>query len=254
MTQFTSFVAVEEMMVTDGGTLRRIEVPLDVPEGVSRDSVGMKSLNYVGGGGPTGLFTVYNGQAIGGASGYVIQGYGGKARARGKAAGGGGGGAGVGSGSGIGPGAGGNAGGGSAPKPVPNAPPSATVTTTVATAQASPMPLPAKPVQQVSAKSVEQQKAERLRAKLNPAVLSLIDRLKNKEEPTNLSWVRDRKAEVQLWLGDKSNDARVKLAQLEFEIVFDQPNTNLMIGRISLDRLEALAELDFVRYMAPQTR
>src|SRR5262245_18500311 len=36
MTQFTSFVAVEEMIVTDGGQPRRIDVPVEIPEGVSR--------------------------------------------------------------------------------------------------------------------------------------------------------------------------------------------------------------------------
>src|SRR5262245_50539998 len=37
MTQFTSFVAVEEMTVTDGGQPRRIDVPVEMPEGMSRD-------------------------------------------------------------------------------------------------------------------------------------------------------------------------------------------------------------------------
>ena len=36
MTQFTSFVAVEEMIVSDGGQPRRIDVPVEVPEGVNR--------------------------------------------------------------------------------------------------------------------------------------------------------------------------------------------------------------------------
>jgi uncharacterized protein YegL len=39
MTQFTSFVAVEERIVTDGGQPRRIEVPVEMPEGVSREGV-----------------------------------------------------------------------------------------------------------------------------------------------------------------------------------------------------------------------
>src|SRR5262249_38026165 len=39
MTQFTSFVAVEEMVVTDGGKPRRIDVPVEVPEGVNREAV-----------------------------------------------------------------------------------------------------------------------------------------------------------------------------------------------------------------------
>ncbi len=39
MTQFTSFVAVEEMVVTEGGQPRRIEVPVEMPEGVSYKGV-----------------------------------------------------------------------------------------------------------------------------------------------------------------------------------------------------------------------
>src|SRR5262249_62234184 len=39
MTQFTSFVAVEEMTVTEGGQPRRIDVPVDMPEGVSHEGV-----------------------------------------------------------------------------------------------------------------------------------------------------------------------------------------------------------------------
>jgi Ca-activated chloride channel family protein len=39
LTQFTSFVAVEERVVTDGGQPRRIEVPVELPEGVSRAGI-----------------------------------------------------------------------------------------------------------------------------------------------------------------------------------------------------------------------
>ncbi len=39
MTQFTSFVAVEEMVITDGGQPRRIDVPVEMPEGVSYEGV-----------------------------------------------------------------------------------------------------------------------------------------------------------------------------------------------------------------------
>ena len=49
MTQFTSFVAVEEMIVTDGGQPRRIDVPVEVPEGVNREAVS----DGRGQGGPT---------------------------------------------------------------------------------------------------------------------------------------------------------------------------------------------------------
>src|SRR5581483_5104844 len=39
MTQYTSFVAVEEMTITDGDAPRRIEVPVEMPEGVSYEGV-----------------------------------------------------------------------------------------------------------------------------------------------------------------------------------------------------------------------
>lgn len=39
MTQFTAFVAVEEKVVTEGGVPRRIEVPVEMPEGVSYKGV-----------------------------------------------------------------------------------------------------------------------------------------------------------------------------------------------------------------------
>jgi Ca-activated chloride channel family protein len=39
MTQYTSFVAVEEMIITDGGKARTIAVPVEMPEGVSYEGV-----------------------------------------------------------------------------------------------------------------------------------------------------------------------------------------------------------------------
>ena len=39
MTQYTSFVAVEERIVTDGGQPRKIEVPVELPEGVRREGI-----------------------------------------------------------------------------------------------------------------------------------------------------------------------------------------------------------------------
>jgi Ca-activated chloride channel homolog len=39
MTQFTSFVAVEEMTVTDGGQPRRVDVPVELPEGMNGSEV-----------------------------------------------------------------------------------------------------------------------------------------------------------------------------------------------------------------------
>ena len=39
MTQFTSFVAVEETVITEGGKPRRVDVPVEIPDGVSYDGI-----------------------------------------------------------------------------------------------------------------------------------------------------------------------------------------------------------------------
>ena len=57
MTQFTSFVAVEEKTITEGGQPKRVEVPIEMPEGVSyegvfgprQDAVAYKSMATPGG-------------------------------------------------------------------------------------------------------------------------------------------------------------------------------------------------------------
>jgi hypothetical protein len=102
---------------------------------------------------------------------------------------------------------------------------------------------------------VEQQRADRQRAKLQPLLLAIVVRLTPKQQSDLITWggfVRDRKAEVQLWLTDKSEQTRAKLKELGFEIVLDHASSNLMIGRIPVDKLALLPDLEFVRYVSPQ--
>jgi Ca-activated chloride channel homolog len=218
MTQFTSFVAVEEMIVTDGGQSRRIDVPVEVPEGVDRSST------YGNVGGPTGLFIVPSQQVSSlnysavyrGGSGRVLSGGGG--------------------------GTGGGSGRASRPVPVMNTPPGVSLSTSV------PSPTPAKPP--------EEQRYDRVKVKMHPTVLALIDRLKQKDPPQSpafAGFVRDGKAEVQVWFTRKSDALRLKLKELGFEVVFDSPDSSLMIGRIPMEKIELLADLELVRYIAPQT-
>jgi Ca-activated chloride channel family protein len=244
MTQFTSFVAVEEMVVTDGGRLRRIDVPVDVPAGVDRD----RAYGAGAGGGPTGLFTVANA----GSNGYLVQGFIGQRNKR------------------------------SASNTAANAPP-----TVVAGVSPAPglLPAPAPPpaptgtpsgarpsvtfsggVSSVSrdfqtlapaarAQWIEQQKLDLLRVKTHATIFALITRLKNKNEPRVLNWegfVREGNAEVQVWLTAKSDAARMKLKELGFEVILDSPNSTLIVGRLPMDKVELLAELEFVRYISPQ--
>ncbi|MDA1312579.1 MAG: VIT and VWA domain-containing protein [Acidobacteria bacterium] len=50
MTQFTSFVAVEERTVTEGGKPRRIDVPVEMPQGVSYEGVFGEKNEMIAGG------------------------------------------------------------------------------------------------------------------------------------------------------------------------------------------------------------
>ena len=246
MTQFTSFVAVEEMTVTDGGQLRRIDVPVDVPEGVDPNSVPRRNIRFSGGvSSTTGMFTLYDSRAaLQTAQTYAFNGYvvapappGSVVTqsGRNKVARGGGGGAA--SGSGSGPGGGG---GGTPPAPVVNSAPTA-----LATAMPMPVPTPNRPPEEL--------RADRVRVKAHSTVLALINRVKKKEE--TLFWggfVREGKAELQVWFNVKSDEARAKLKELGFEVVFDSPNSNLMIGRVPIDKVELLADLKYVRFVSPQ--
>jgi Ca-activated chloride channel family protein len=220
MTQFTSFVAVEEMVVTDGGQPRRIDVPIEVPEGVDRDAVDSSSLRVSARGQQQISFSAGR-SGIGGTYGQPKP-----SRARASSGAGSGGGTGVGVGR--------------------------------ATAQVSAAPPPNMPVTvsvDAAVLSPEESKQQKLQQKIHPSVLAIIDRLKNKQTtagPDEARFVRDGKAELQVFLTDKSDESLAKLEELGFEVVLDPKTSKLVIGRLPIEKLEALAELPFVRYVSPQ--
>ncbi len=45
-----------------------------------------------------------------------------------------------------------------------------------------------------------------------------------------------------------------KLKELGVEVLLDPTTSKLVIGRLAVDKLEALAALDFVRYVSPSKR
>lgn len=254
MTQFTSFVAVEEMVVTDGGQPRRIDVPVEIPEGVNREavineqhaSVGfafsgrhIQSLPTVSRGtvnqtvtitSPSSapvinttdgqLKTVADQKALD--PGAVVT----KNRAprpKPKSQR---------SGSGVGYGVGGGGGGGSAPSPTPG--PDAN---------------------RIRKFTAAEQKRIDLQSKLHPSLLAIVDRLKDPKlaaSADEAKFVREGKAEVQIWLTEKSEATLAKLKALGFEVVLDPKSAKLVIGRLTIEKLAALAEIAEVRYIAPQ--
>jgi Ca-activated chloride channel homolog len=235
MTQFTSFVAVEEMIVTDGGQARRIDVPVEVPEGVNRQAVFGEGANIAFGGlrGTSNFMTLSGGLSSVSATVTVSS---------------------------------------EADKLNRN---SATDVITVYKAEPPPTSSPKEPKPRKAKPesggvggggtgadyssrlivSPEEAKRQQLVSKLNPAILAVADRLKDGKlapKSDEAKFIRDGKAEIQIWLTDKSDETMAKLKELGFEIVLDPKTAKLVIGRLPIEKLSALAELKSVRYVAPQ--
>ena len=229
MTQFTSFVAVEEMIVTDGGKPRRIEVPVEVPEGVNRQAVygqedrafrRLQTLSLLSRA-PMAKSAVTETVVVT-KSGANAQG--------GKRSSGGA--------------------GGSGSSQISNA----TLSGGAATVSGLPMN-GAREGDALRTLSPDDQKRAQLQAKFHPAVLAVIDRLKDKKlsaSPDEAKFIHNGKAEVQIWLADKSDETMHRLKELGFEVVLDPKTAKLVIGRLPIEKLAALAELKSVRYVAPQ--
>jgi len=195
MTQFTSFVAVEEMIITEGGKPRRVEVPVEMPEGVSHEGVfgdvtradslsrlKMRSAGNVGGG------DFGRGQ--------------------------------------------------SAQISPPKSSPLPSVNETVSITKSEPSRADAKFV------------------KLHQSLVAVIERLEKKQMKPALAeaqFVRDGKAELQIWLTEKTPEVMAQLKRLGLEVLLEAPNGKLVIGRLPVEKLAALAELRFVSYAAPHT-
>jgi len=216
MTQFTSFVAVEERVVTDGGQPRRIDVPVEVPEGVNRETAYGEMR-------PSGTLQA----PTTGSLSYMIS-------------------------SGSLGGSGGGGGGGkdanvrrrvSNVRPMATPVPPAKVPSTIGLSTAdAPPPAPIEPPDEV-------------RQKVHHAVFAVVERLRKKEALTAADeggFIRNGKAEVQVWLSEKSVAALAQLKALGFEVVLDDKNSKLIIGRVSIDKLEMLVKLKFVNYVSPQ--
>ena len=218
MTQFTSFVAVEEMIITDGGQPRRVEVPVEMPAGVSRSGVfGDKNEDRARSLGTIGKLQSATNAPMGYGNG---------------------------------------AGSGGGRKAVPQS--------KGQLPQSSGPPLPAARGDNAQESagvdiglSVKEQGRQQILSKLHMSVAAIVERLKNKSvQPSaeEARFVRNGKAEIQVWLSDKSAETIAQLKRLGFEIVLEPKSARMLIGRLSLEKLEALAELKAVLYIAPTTQ
>ena len=67
-----------------------------------------------------------------------------------------------------------------------------------------------------------------------------------------VKFVRDGKAEIQIFLTEKYDATMAELKKLGFEVVLDPKTAKIVIGKLPVEKLAALSELKFVRYVAPQ--
>ena len=228
MTQFTSFVAVEEVVVTEGGQPRRVEVPVELPEGVNNNALGQTSGEYkvntslVGFTGRPTQSSVQSLYSVGPklpTSGRQAAGKTKDSAKRSRPENNS-----IAYGIGVGTGGGGAGGGGT----------------------------------EVEEKlTPEQKRRQDALTKFHPSVAALVSRLMAKAaQPSTeeLKFVSNGQASIQVWLLDKTPEALEELKRLGFEVELDPKTSKLVIGRIAIEKLAALAELKSVRYIAPQPK
>ena len=100
--------------------------------------------------------------------------------------------------------------------------------------------------------SVEDRKRADMAAKLDPRLMAAVQCLQGSvKKPCGTA--PGSKLSVQIWLAEKSPAVLARLKALGFELVLDPKTANLVIGRLPVEKLEALSKLAVVRYVAPRS-
>lgn len=225
MTQFTSFVAVEEIVVTDGGTPRRIDVPVELPEGVSREGIFGQEENSVAAPPPTMIGPSINGGVTGGYG----AGRGQIALRRVDAA--------------------------KVKQPVNRPQPTSGDNKRVRT-ESGETDVDERRPERTRPLTAKEKRHLELTAKAHQDLVALIERLEAKSTTPGAGeskFVRNGKAEIQIWLNDKTAAALAELQKLGFEVVLDPKTSKMVVGRIAIEKLAALLKLDVVRFVGPQS-
>jgi len=210
MTQFTSFVAVEDRVVTKDGKPQRVEVPVDMPEGVSYEGVFGDNLmgGYWAAGGVNQSVTVNasvastktrNGPAsvVGGALGRM-----GTVFSAHKAT------------------------------PPPPSPP--------------PADAPSSPTKPEQPKLTPERKA--LESKLHASLLEAFECAAKQQQECKL--VHDGKVEVQIWLTENSASVLDELRKAGFEPGAGESPGRTLVGKLPVEKLQALAQMSEVKFVS----
>ncbi len=266
MSDYTSFVAVEQRVINVGGQQHTVDVPVELPDGVTSAAMG-------GPGTAPGSYA-YSAPRAGGRGGAGLGGAGGGGGA-GATAGGGRGGAGRGaggaggSGGGRGPllggagaaGSGGRRGGAGAvasaivvdgPAPVPTA--SAALNDSAGNSNLALGNAAA--LRQLAAMTVEDRVAALRTAKLAEALRTLPTVLAQEGKDGTLTKVglpvvTKGRMEVQIWLNALPADGLAQLKALGFDLAATLTPDKLLLGTADVAKLDDLIALNFVRLIEP---
>ena len=218
MTQFTSFVAVEDRVVTKDGKPQRVEVPVEMPEGVSYEGVfgreqgefvfaakpGLTMFSQLGMAGPASRIRVSGAAVAGGAAASSMQ---------------------------------------------------SVVVSKNGALGAPPPPPPVNIIaaQQGSDRGVRlSPERKTLEAKLQPVILAAFDCAKQQRSDCKL--VRDGKLEVEIWLRTTSANLLGQLRSAGFEAIAGHSRGKTLAGKIPVEKLELVAKLSEVQFISSVRR
>jgi Ca-activated chloride channel family protein len=232
MTQFTSFVAVEDRIVTKDGKPQRVEVPVEMPEGVSHEGVFGEEKQFdrlgqfakISGLNPARLNKTMNSygyaapsQSVHGSAAQVVGGL---------------------------PSA--------APAPAPPPPPPPATKKGAMPAMIGPNDNEVVDVTKPDQRSKDRRALE---SKLQPAVLAALDCFhKSAAGDKKCTNVHAGRIAIQIWLTADNAPAREQLRALGFELSKDHPSQKMLAGNLGLEKLEALANLDVVQFISLERR
>ena len=222
MTQFTSFVAVEEAVVTVGGKPTRVTVPVEMPDGVSREGVfGDREVQITA----TKTSVLPASIAPGKAKHYS------SVYARSEAS-------------------------STINRPLAGEPQSGRLRQEPATPMAVPLEeapsLEREADESRVAKDEPEKKTAALRQKLAPELKALVEKKgKIGDFSDGKVTVKDGKVTVKVWLTRVSDDLIELLKKEGLEVSYKATSAKMVIGTIEVEKLEALAKLESVRRIEP---
>lgn len=220
MTQYTSFVAVEETVITEGGKPKTVTVPVEMPDGVSYEGVFGDSVNE-----KSNNANVKQAMGNGSSRGRKIEVQKPSAPAAGTLA-----------------------------PPTPMSPP-ATPGKNASADESEAINSPLKTQDEIKAMTTEERTKYYVGLRTAKELIGLVEKVAREGKDGSLKLekfeVTNGIVTVQIWLKDNSDDAITALKALGIEVIFNSSTAKMVIGRIDINKLEALAQAENVKLIEP---